>query len=85
MFLKTHALYLKTTKEKGMARIAGVQKIKDNKGRVTKLVIDVKKHEAFLEDFLDHLSIQEAKSKKQVYHPWEKVRKELNRKHGFTD
>lgn len=68
-----------------MSRIAGVQKIKGSKGRVTKLVIDVKKHEAFLEDFLDHLAIQEVKSKKQQYHPWEKVREEVNRKHGFTN
>lgn len=68
-----------------MLRIAGVQKIKDSKGRVTKLVIDVKKHEAFLEDFLDHLAIQEVKSKKQPYHSWEKVREEINSKHGFIN
>lgn len=68
-----------------MARIAGVQRIKDSKGRVTKLVIDVKKHEAFVEDFLDHIAIQESKSKKQKQYPWSQVRKELNRQHGFTD
>lgn len=67
-----------------MLRIAGIQKIKDSKGRVAKLVTNVKKYEAFLEDFLHRLSIQEVQSKKQEYYPWEKVRKEINKKHGFA-
>ena len=63
-----------------MARISGVNIIKDSKGFPKKAVFDLKLHPE-IEDYLDHLEIQARKDEETT--PWEEVKKELEKKHGI--
>ncbi len=65
-----------------MARIAGVKVIKDSKGRPKQVLIDIKKHGEYLEDFLDHLDVEARRDEGNV--AWESVVSRLDKKHQIT-
>jgi len=64
-----------------MSKLAGVKFERDTRGRVKKVTLDMKRHSAFLEDYLDHLQIEEAK-KDAEFIPWDDAVKELDKHHG---
>jgi hypothetical protein len=63
-----------------MSRLVGVKFERDTKGMIKKVTPDMNKHAAFLEDYLDHLKIEEAK-KDAAFIPWPEAVKELNKLH----
>jgi len=63
-----------------MSKLAGIKFEKDSKGRVKSVTFDLKRHAAFLEDYLDHLLIEDAK-KDAEFIPWEEAVKELHKHH----
>ena len=63
-----------------MSKLAGVKFERDTRGRVKKVTLDMKKHSAFLEDYLDHLKIEEAK-KDAEFIPWDDAVKVLDKQH----
>jgi hypothetical protein len=66
-----------------MSKMTGVKFEKDTLGRVRKVTLDMKYHAQFVEDYLDHLKIEEAK-KNAVFVDWEDVKAQLDRKHGIN-
>ena len=56
---------------------------KDIHGRVKKVIFDMKYHPTFIENYLDHLKIQEAK-KDADFVAWENVRSVLDNKHKIN-
>ena len=44
-----------------MSKLAGIKFEKNVKGEVKKVIIDMKGHATFTENYLDHLRIEEAK------------------------
>ncbi|MCD6010376.1 MAG: hypothetical protein K0Q79_238 [Flavipsychrobacter sp.] len=66
-----------------MNKLAGVKFEKDVHGKVKKVTLDMKYHATFVDDYLDHLRIEEAK-KTADFVPWESIKKELDNKHGVN-
>ena len=66
-----------------MSKLAGIKFEKNVKGEVKKVIIDMKGHATFTENYLDHLRIEEAK-KDAEFVDWETVKAELNKKHGIN-
>ncbi len=72
-----------------MARIAGVQTIKDPlTGKVQKLVIDIEKAmkneqlSEIVEDLLDHMEIEKARKNAKLI-PWDEAKKRIHKKFGI--
>ena len=65
-----------------MSKLAGVKFERDARGKVKKVILNMKEHSAFLKDYLDHLSIEEAK-KDAEFIPWEEAVKELDKHHNY--
>jgi hypothetical protein len=65
-----------------MSRLTGIKFEKDTAGRVRKVVLDMKYHAQFVQDYLDHLKIEEAK-KNGEFVAWEDVKVQLDKKHGI--
>lgn len=66
-----------------MSKLAGIKFEKNVKGEVKKVIMDMKRHAAFIENYLDHLRIEEAK-KSAEFVDWDIVRDELDKKHGIN-
>jgi len=66
-----------------MSKLAGVKFEKDSLGKIKKVILDMKHHAQFIEDYLDHLKIAAGK-KDANFIPWENVKAELDKKHGIT-
>jgi hypothetical protein len=66
-----------------MRKPAGVKFEKDTLGRVRKVTLDMKYHAVFVEDYLDHLKIEEAK-KNPDFVAWEELKVQLDKKHGIN-
>jgi hypothetical protein len=66
-----------------MNRLAGIKFEKDTHGRVKKVILDMKYHAQFLEDYLDHLKIEQGKNNPDFV-AWEDLKAELDKKHGIS-
>ena len=64
-----------------MAKIAGITILRNAKGKASKIVFDIKKHRAFIEDYLDHLAIE--KHRNEPTSLLEEVLDRLDKKHGI--
>lgn len=65
-----------------MTRIAGIKILRDRRGKAKQVIIDVKKHEALIEDLLDNLDIKLTEKDELI--PAGTVFKKLDKKHGLT-
>ena len=66
-----------------MSKLAGIKFEKDLHGKVKKVILDMKYHAIFIEDYLDHLRIESAK-KDADFVAWENVKAELDNKHELN-
>lgn len=64
-----------------MAHIAGIDLLKNSKGKPTKVVIDIKKHYSLLEDIIDMLTVEQRKD--EPVFPIEGLIEKLDKKHGI--
>lgn len=65
-----------------MARVSGIKILRDRKGKAKQVIIDVKKHEALVEDLLDSLDIKLTEDEDLI--PADTVFKRLDKKHGLA-
>ena len=64
-----------------MAHIAGIDLLKNSKGKPTKVVIDIKKHYSLLEDIIDMLTIEQRKNEPTF--SFDTLVSKLDKKHGI--
>lgn len=64
-----------------MTRIAGIKMETTAKGKIKSVTVDMKRWGHLMENFLDQIAIERARTEESI--PWEEVKGRLDKKHGI--